>query len=112
MGVYLRAKFQVSSIILTSFRQGGNFTPPSSTSKQTPKKPTQIRVNFLQNILGNIFWEAIFIKSKQWQDALPEDFSTVFYKYIVLYIKQLYYTLFWVTAFSKDIKECFKKHNE
>ena len=28
MCVYLRAKFQVSSIILTSFRQGGSFTPP------------------------------------------------------------------------------------
>ena len=27
MGVYSRAKFQVSSIILTNFRQGGNFTP-------------------------------------------------------------------------------------
>ena len=32
MGVYLRAKFEVSSIILTSFRQGVgvNFTPPPS----------------------------------------------------------------------------------
>ena len=31
MGVYLRAKFEVSSIVLTRFRQGGgggNFTPP------------------------------------------------------------------------------------
>ena len=26
MGVYLRAEFEASSIILTSFRQGGNFT--------------------------------------------------------------------------------------
>ena len=43
MGVYLHAKFEVSSIILTGFRQGGNFTPPP-TSKRTPKKPTQIRV--------------------------------------------------------------------
>ena len=47
MGVYLRAKFDVSSIILTSFRQGGggNFTLHPPTSKGTPKKPTQIRVN-------------------------------------------------------------------
>ena len=45
MGVYLRAKFEVSSIILICFRQGeGKFTTP--TSKRTPKKPTQIRVNF------------------------------------------------------------------
>ena len=43
MGVSLRAKFEVSRIILTSFRQGGNFTP-SPTSKEAPKKPTQIRV--------------------------------------------------------------------
>ena len=40
MCVYLRTKFQVSSIILTSFRQGGNFTP----KKRAPKKRTQIRV--------------------------------------------------------------------
>ena len=45
MGVYLRAKFEVSSISLTSFRQGGvNLHPPHPTSKLTPKKPTQIRV--------------------------------------------------------------------
>ena len=43
MIVYLRAKFQVSSIILTSFRQGGN-SPDPLTSKRTPKKPTQISV--------------------------------------------------------------------
>ena len=48
MGVYLRAKFEVSSMILTSFRQwregGGGCLTPSRTSKWTPKKPTQIRV--------------------------------------------------------------------
>ena len=51
---YLRAKFEVSSMILTSFRQEGGeeFNPPpihpphthTLTSKRTPKKPTQIRV--------------------------------------------------------------------
>ena len=54
MGMYLRAKSEVSSIILTSFRQGrGSFTPPTPlhplTSKRTPKKPTQIRVKELKN---------------------------------------------------------------
>ena len=55
MRVYLRTKFQVSSIILTSFRQGEGggrreilpVPPPSNTSKhtkRTPKTPTQIRV--------------------------------------------------------------------
>ena len=54
MGVYLLAKFEVSSIILISFRQGGgNFTPPPSpTSKQTPKNSTQIRVK--RTIFGSI----------------------------------------------------------
>ena len=51
MDVYLRAKFEVSSIILTDFRQregGGVILPPSSTSKRTPKKPIQIRVKDLK----------------------------------------------------------------
>ena len=41
MCIYLRAKFQVSSIIPTSFRQ---WVVSPYTSKRTPKKPTQIRV--------------------------------------------------------------------
>ena len=40
---YLRTKFQVSSISLTSFRQGVILPLPPTTSKRTPKKPTQIR---------------------------------------------------------------------
>ena len=42
MCVYLRAEIEISSIILTSFRQG-IILPP--TPKRNPKKPTQIRVN-------------------------------------------------------------------
>ena len=40
MGVYLRAKFEVSSIILTSFRQGGgdNFMPPLPPPQNEPLK--------------------------------------------------------------------------
>ena len=49
MCVYLRAKFEISRIILMRFRQGGKgggkFTPPTHTSEQTPGKPTQGRVN-------------------------------------------------------------------
>ena len=43
MGVQLRANFEVSSMILTGFRQGV-ILPPPITSKRTPKKPTQISV--------------------------------------------------------------------
>ena len=43
MCVYLRTKFQVSSVILTSLRQGV-ILPPSHTAKRTPKKSTFIRV--------------------------------------------------------------------
>ena len=50
MDVYLQAKFEVSSIILTGFRQGGNFTP-HSTSKRTPKNSIQNRVKLLLYIL-------------------------------------------------------------
>ena len=54
MSVYVRDYFEVSSIILTIFRRrgggggggGGNLPPhPSTTSKRTPKKPINIRVN-------------------------------------------------------------------
>ena len=41
MCVYLRTKFQIFSIILTSFKQGVNFT--LLTAKRTPKKPTLIK---------------------------------------------------------------------
>ena len=40
MGVYLRAKLEVSSKILTSLGQGVGVHPHS---KRTPKKPSQIR---------------------------------------------------------------------
>ena len=43
MGVYLRAKFEVSSTILMSSREGSNLTPSPPTSKRTPEEPTQIR---------------------------------------------------------------------
>ena len=47
MFVYLRGKFEVSRIIRQcSFRQWGVFLlQPTLTSKRTPKKPIEIRVN-------------------------------------------------------------------
>ena len=48
MCVYLPAKFELSSIILTSFRQGVVLLPPALTSKRTTKNATQIRVKELK----------------------------------------------------------------
>ena len=45
MCLYLHTKFQVSNIILASFRQRGIILLPTPTSKRNPKKPTQIRFN-------------------------------------------------------------------
>ena len=53
MSVYLRAKFQVASLTVTSFRQGVILSPlslPPSTLKRTLQKPTQIRVNESLNL--------------------------------------------------------------
>ena len=45
MCVYLCAKFEFSSIILTSFRRGNLLPPPPPFNlKLAPKNPTQIRV--------------------------------------------------------------------
>ena len=52
MCMYLRAKFQVSSIILEGL--GGNFNSP--TSKRTPKKPTQIRIKAKSLLRENFCW--------------------------------------------------------
>ena len=40
MCVYLRTKFQVSSIILTSFRQGGVILPPQPQNEPLKGPPT------------------------------------------------------------------------
>ena len=42
MGVYLRAKFEVSSIILTSFRQGGVILPPTPPQNEPLKSPPRL----------------------------------------------------------------------
>ena len=50
MSVYLRDKFQVSSVTVTSFRlEGVSYHP----KKRTPKKPTQIRIKYLSQEVNN-----------------------------------------------------------
>ena len=48
MYVYLRTKFQVSSLILTSFRLGGNFTLPATPNNELLKTPPRLG---LQNLI-------------------------------------------------------------
>ena len=44
MCMYLRAKFEVSSIILTSFRQGGGIiSPPLPPQNEPLKSPSRLR---------------------------------------------------------------------
>ena len=52
MDVYLRAKFRVSSIILTSFIQGGNFTPlpPQNEPLKSPPR-LGLRTEYSQTCL-------------------------------------------------------------
>ena len=45
MCVYVCTKFQVPSIILTSFRWEVILPPPPPLAKRTPKNATQIKVN-------------------------------------------------------------------
>ena len=62
MRVYLRAKFQVFSVILPSFRRGGGgggvILHPPATSKRTPKKTTRISLKH-QNIYVKFFAKLI-----------------------------------------------------
>ena len=53
MCVYFYTKVQVSSIVLTRFRQGGNFTP---TSKQTPKSPPRLGLKRMVENTINMFF--------------------------------------------------------
>ena len=46
MGVYLRVKFGVSSIILTSFRQECNFTSPPPPQNEPLKGPPRLGSNY------------------------------------------------------------------
>ena len=51
MNVYVRAKFQVSSVTLTSFRQGVTFTPPTPLPPQNEPLKSQLRLG-LTNIIN------------------------------------------------------------
>ena len=49
MGVYLRVKFEVSSIILTGFRQGVISPPPPRLPQNEPlKSPIRLRLKVVE----------------------------------------------------------------
>ena len=65
---YVRTKFQVSSIILTSFRREVILPTPLPT-KRTPKNPTQIKVNLktIPNRYSPCFKHSLFVhQSVSW----------------------------------------------
>ena len=53
MCVYLRAKFEFSSIILTCFKQGGNSPPPPQN--ETLKNPPRLGLNLGASQIDSIF---------------------------------------------------------
>ena len=69
MAVYLRVKFEVSSVILTSFKQGrvggwGNFTPPPPQNEPL-KSPLRLGLKKFNNSKDFIEYSSdmmIFIK--------------------------------------------------
>ena len=47
MYVYLQTKFQVYSLIVTSFRQGGSFTPSATPHHAPLKRPARLELKNL-----------------------------------------------------------------
>ena len=94
MNVYLHAKFEVFSIILTGFRLLGfreEIWPPSPplTSKGTPKKPTQFRVKcqiLLQPLLQYLYRYFMFLHEVVNIEHLHEQWSCLY-----LYNKAFYF---------------------
>ena len=71
MNVYLCAKSEVSSIVLTSFRRGN---PPTTTSKRTPKNPTQIRAKVWKLFRHSFIVSDILVQKLRrlgWRNCLP-----------------------------------------
>ena len=64
MGVYLRAKFEISSVIVTSFRQGGNFTPPPTLPQNEPlKSPPRLGLRHLFQAVCGLVMKLLVIKN-------------------------------------------------
>ena len=83
MHVYLRAKVLVSSIILTSIRQGVILRPP--TSKQTSKNPP--RLGLMEHFIFCEVWMSIFLKVNSYFKIWLENFRIEFWCMIYQYVE-------------------------
>ena len=82
MCVYVRTKFQVFSIILTSFRREV-ILPTPTPAKRTPKNPNQIKVNLkvIPNRYSPCLKHNLFVhKSVSWWPASRVNILTIYYK--------------------------------
>ena len=98
--LYLRTKFQVYSIILTSFRQP-HLHPP--TSKWTLKRSSQIRFNVQQNwfILRLVAHCLLFWQVQHISFVSNEDESeTVLFGCFVPFFKNFDFNRVWFISFS------------
>ena len=81
--MYVRAIFQVSNIILKSFRREVIFIHPSPAAKRTPKNPTQVKVNLktIPNRYSPCFKHSLFVhKSVSWWPTSRINILTIYYK--------------------------------
>ena len=83
MCVYVCTKFQVPSIILTSFRWEVILPPLPPLAKRTPKNATQIKVNLktIPNWYCPCFKHSLFVhKSISWWPTSRINILTIYYK--------------------------------
>ena len=81
--MYVRTKFQVSSIILTGYRRDVIFYTVVFPPKRTPKNPTQIKVNLkiIPNRYSPCFKHNLFEqKAVSWWPTSRINILTIYYK--------------------------------
>ena len=83
MCVYIPTKFQVSSIITTSFRREVILPTPPLPTKGTPKNPTQIKVNLksIPSRYSPCFKHNLFVhKTVSWWPTSRINMLTIYYQ--------------------------------
>ena len=104
MCVYVRTKFQVSSIILTRFRR--EVILPTPTPRNTnPKNPTHIKVNLktIPNRYSPCFNHNLFVHKSVSRLASRTNILTIYYK-----LEQVFITN-WGSFFITNWGKCYYK---